>query len=126
MPVFARVWIDEKEIGSTQNSLSAPHEYELPGKISAGKHVITIRVDNSIVDMNVGPDSHSVSDHTQGNWNGIIGKILLVAVSPIHIGGIEVYPDIANKRARLRISVINNSDKEISTQVQEAYATKLI
>src|SRR3972149_5721071 len=68
------VWFDSVKI-SLQNSLSTPHKYDLTGVAKPGKHIITIRVDNRIKDINVGPDSHSITDHTQGNWNGIAGKI---------------------------------------------------
>src|SRR5690349_12039005 len=68
------VWVDGKEAGM-QNSLVAPHVYDLTKLLSPGKHVISIRVDNRIKAINVGPDSHSLTDHTEGNWNGVIGKI---------------------------------------------------
>src|SRR3954470_5401668 len=90
------VWIDGREAGM-QNSLVAPHVYDLTTILSPGKHVITIRVDNRIKAINVGPDSHSLTDHTEGNWNGIIGKILLEAAPIVHIENIQVYPDVANK-----------------------------
>ncbi len=92
------VWVDGREAGM-QNSLVAPHVYDLTTILSPGKHVITIRVDNRIKAINVGPDSHSLTDHTEGNWNGIIGKILLEAAPIVHIENIQVYPDVANKQA---------------------------
>ena len=46
-----------------------------PGKTCT----ITIRIDNRIKEINVGPDSHSITDQTQGNWNGIVGRIELQA-----------------------------------------------
>ena len=41
----SRVWIDSVEVGM-RNTLSAPQEYDLPGLLTPGKHVITVRVDN--------------------------------------------------------------------------------
>jgi hypothetical protein len=32
--------------------------------------------------LNVGPNSHSASDHTQANWNGFVGTLKLVATPP--------------------------------------------
>ena len=80
------VWWDGQALGS-RDSLSVPHEYTIgtlgaagggegTRGIAPGKHRITIRVDNRLL-HNVGPNAHSVSDHTQGNWNGIIGRIEL-------------------------------------------------
>src|SRR5690606_35706977 len=77
-----RVWIDSRLIG-TNNALGTPHEYDL-GQLPAGKHQITIRVDNRMI-VDVGENSHSVSDHTQGNWNGIVGNIELRATPLVWI-----------------------------------------
>jgi hypothetical protein len=98
------VWVDGKEIGM-QNSLVAPHVYDLTALLSPGKHLITIRVDNRIKAINVGPDSHSLTDHTQGNWNGIIGKISLEATPETHLENIQVHPDVANKQAIVVVTI---------------------
>ncbi|MGB3008050.1 MAG: sugar-binding domain-containing protein [Chitinophagaceae bacterium] len=102
-----KVWMDEKEIGSN-NSLAAPHEFLLKNS-KAGKHTITIRIDNSIKEMNVGPDSHSVSDHTQGNWNGMIGKMYLELIPPVSISNLQVYPDVKNKKIKFNFSLLIDS-----------------
>ncbi|MGC4104322.1 exo-beta-1,4-galactosidase [Ferruginibacter sp.] len=106
---ISTVWIDGKEAG-TQNSLATAHEYDCAAFLQPGKHTITIRLDNRITDMNVGPDSHSVTDHTQGNWNGIIGKMELRAVPKTFIKNVQVYPDVKNKRARVLITACNDAD----------------
>jgi hypothetical protein len=71
-----RVWVDHKPMGSN-TSLATPHEYDL-GQLAPGRHTLSIRVDNRMV-IDVGENSHCVSDHTQGNWNGIVGAIELRA-----------------------------------------------
>ena len=71
-----RVWVDDRFLGAN-NALATPHDYEL-GPLTPGKHRLTIRVDNRLV-VDVGENSHSVSDHTQGNWNGMVGRIELRA-----------------------------------------------
>lgn len=73
-----RVWMDG-EAYEPQNALGTPHKHQIR-PLSPGKHVLTIRVDNRMV-VDVGENSHSVSDHTQGNWNGIAGRIELRALS---------------------------------------------
>lgn len=104
--IETRVWLDNVEIGQG-NSLVAAHEFELPKDLAPGKHRISIRVDNRL-NINVGPDSHSVSDHTQGNWNGLVGKLALEAGSLLHFYDIQVFPDLKNKKAKVRI-VLNNA-----------------
>ena len=69
------VWVDDKFIG-TQNSLSTPHIYDL-GRLLPGRHRLTICVDNSLI-VDVGVRASSVTDYTQTNWNGIIGRIEIV------------------------------------------------
>ena len=82
--IQTKVWVDNNEAG-TNNSLTTPHEVDGTKFLSPGKHIISIRIDNRLKDMNVGPDSHSVTDHTQGNWNGIVGEILLKASSTMEV-----------------------------------------
>ena len=74
-------------------SLSTPHRYDLTNYIKAGeRNDIVIRVYNGIENVCVGQDSHSVTDQTQGNWNGIIGRIELQA--GICIWRKEVIPNL--------------------------------
>jgi len=101
-----QVWADGTEIG-TANSLSTPHVYDLSKVLTPGRHRITIRVDNSIKDVgiNVGPDSHSLTDQTQGNWNGIIGRMELISRSQVWLSDIQVYPDIRHRTAEVKIRI---------------------
>ncbi len=70
---ISTVYIDGKEI-STENSLCGYHEHDLTGELSEGKHVLTIRVDNTNYPTRGG---HMTSPDTQTNWNGIVGRIEL-------------------------------------------------
>jgi len=103
--IGSAVWFDGKRIDSFQNSLSTPHVYELSAAATAGKHTITVRIDNRMRVAEVGMDSHSVADHTQGNWNGIIGKISLQRVPDIEITDLQVYPMVKLKRVRLVLEI---------------------
>lgn len=99
------VWVNAKELGM-QNSLCVPHVYDLTATASPGKScLITIRIDNRIKDINVGPDSHSITDQTQGNWNGIVGRMELQATPKIHFDDIQIYPDLAGQKATVRIKL---------------------
>ena len=94
-----RVWVDGKILG-TNDSLSTPHEYDL-GPLAPGKHTLTIRVDNRRI-VDVGENSHSISDHTQGNWNGIVGDISLRASPRVWIEDLQVYPHVATRVVTLK------------------------
>jgi len=102
-----QVWVGAEYAGM-QNSLCVPHEHDLSAFLGPGKHRLTIRVDNTI-NINVGPNSHSVSDHTQTNWNGIVGDISLRVSDPVSIDDLQVYPDLRNRTATLFISVGNGT-----------------
>jgi hypothetical protein len=97
-----RLWIDDTEIGM-QNSLVAPHQFDLGDKLSPGEHQITLCIDNRVKAINVGPDSHSITDHTQGNWNGVIGKMELRADGQTWLDEVQVYPDLKQKTAHIKI-----------------------
>jgi hypothetical protein len=103
------VWIDDKPLG-TQNSLSVAHQYNLTPALTPGNHTLTIRIDNRTKDIDVGPDSHSITDHTQGNWNGIVGKLELIAKNNSFIKNVQVFPNIANKNALIKIIISSPED----------------
>jgi hypothetical protein len=111
------VWVDDKKTGS-QNSLATPHEYDLTAQLSPGKHRITICVDNRIKDVNVGVNSHSITDHTQTNWNGMVGKLLLVEKPKLHIEEVQLFPDIQKKEVVAQITYKNDGNVSAKAQVQ--------
>jgi hypothetical protein len=97
-------WLDGRIVGSS-DSLSTPHEHDL-GTVEPGRHRLTLRVDNRLV-VDVGLNSHSVSDHTQGNWNGIVGRIELRAGSPVWIEDVQVMPHVEARTATVRGTIGN-------------------
>ncbi len=102
-----RAWLDDTPLG-TADSLATPHVYALPAEVAPGPHRLTIRVDNT-VRIEVGPDAHSVSDNTQSNWNGIVGAIAMVSRDLIRMEDVQVYPDLGNRAATVRLRVINDT-----------------
>jgi hypothetical protein len=94
-----RAWLGGRELGA-RDSLSVPHEYELGVFGEAGRHTLTLRVDNRL-GVDVGENAHSVSDHTQGNWNGVVGAIELVATDTAWIEDLQVYPRVADRSVRV-------------------------
>ena len=102
------VWIGNRKIGSAR-SLVAPHTFDL-GQIGPGKHRLTIRLDTSMI-LPYRPDAHGVSDSLGMSWNGITGKIELAATSPVWIDDAQVYPDLPNKAAVVKIKIGNSSGK---------------
>jgi len=99
-----RVWIDDVEIG-TQYTFVVAQNFEIPAHIKPGKHTITLQIDNTIKAINVGKDSHSLTDHTQGNWNGVVGKMELQTGSPVYVEDVQVYPDLKRKIAKVKLQL---------------------
>lgn len=102
-----QVWVNETLIGSN-DSLSVPHVYDLGTELDPGVHRLSIRVDNRLI-VNVGARAHSVSDETQGNWNGLIGELTLTSTSPVWIDDAQVFPDLATKSARVEVAIGNST-----------------
>lgn len=104
------VWINGKEVG-TQYSLTTPHVYDISKFVEKGTNTITIRIDNRLHDpYNVGQDSHSVTDQTQGNWNGIVGKMEVITEPSFWFDDLQVYPDIANHQAKVVMKIYSLAD----------------
>jgi len=101
------LWLDERCLGS-KDSLGAAHVYELGTNVPGGKHRLTVRVDNRLI-VDVGNNAHSVSDHTQGNWNGIAGRIELQTTDPVWIDDVRVYPNIKDKTVKVSVSIGNST-----------------
>ncbi|MCB1124288.1 MAG: glycoside hydrolase, partial [Verrucomicrobiae bacterium] len=109
------VWLDDREIGSDL-SLSTPHVYDLGTVEETGRHVLTVQVDNSMV-IDIGENSHSVSDHTQGNWNGIVGKIQLEGRSPVWLEDIRIFPDVQSKRIQVKALLRNRTGRQAKGKI---------
>lgn len=104
------VWLDDRKMGSN-NSLVAPHEYEL-GLAAPGKHRLTIRVDNRQIvrdPQNDGHqvDAHAVTDGLGAAWNGIVGRIELQATTKVWIHDAQVFPNVEKRSARVKVTLGN-------------------
>jgi Glycosyl hydrolases family 2, sugar binding domain/Glycosyl hydrolases family 2 len=99
-----KFWVDGDYAGSNV-SLATPQIFELKN-VSPGKHLLTLRVDNSEI-IDLGDKAHSVSEQTAGTWNGIVGQIKLKAGSPVWIDNIQVFPDLHKKSIQVKARLVN-------------------
>lgn len=120
----SRLWVDGTEAGM-QNSLGTPHRYDLTNLLTPGKHRLTLCIDNRVKTIDPGINSHSISDHTQTNWNGVVGQMYLESRPLVHLRDLQVVPDIHKKELTARIRVDNRSGKpvKISLKLQAAGPT---
>jgi hypothetical protein len=107
------VWIDGKELETGQNSLIAPHYYDLSKYLVAGKmHRITIRVDNrKQFDISIDNMAHAYTNETQIIWNGIIGKMEIEAFTAVRVSNLQVKPDVSTRKAQLTLTLTNNTKR---------------
>lgn len=118
-----QLWVNGKKIGM-QNSLSVPHEFEISSYLKVGKNTITLCIDNRTKDIDVGKDSHSITDQTQGNWNGVVGKLELQATPTTFVEDIQVYPDVQNKKALVKIVVKGKESGSITLNAKSFNGSK--
>ena len=111
------VWVDGAACGEW-DTLAAMQTYDLGAVLTPGRHTLTICVDNAKRPGCNG--GHQLSDDTQTNWNGLLGRLELRARDPVWIEDVQVYPDAAAHRARVRITLGNRSGAEASGQVDLA------
>lgn len=113
------LFLDGVEMGKHE-SLSTPYRHTFK-ELTPGQHTLTLRVDNR-VNIEVGVNAHSVSDHTQSNWNGVIGTISLTAKPSLYIDDIQIYPNIADKTIKVAISLdgtATTNDATLLLQVEK-------
>lgn len=117
------LWIDGRKVGEG-HSLGVPHRFDLTRYATPGSHELLLKVDNSLSRVNPGVNSHSVTDHTQGNWNGVIGRMEIEALPRIRVEHLAVYPDVETKRIKARVELQNSTPEPqetlVSAQVGQA------
>ena len=118
-----QVWVDETWIGSNNNLLT-PQEYDLSGALLPGNHRITILVDNGPNALPKGVyGAHAMTEHTQTNWNGIIGEFQLEASSVTHIQNVQIYPDVENRKAIIKLQIVNPDEQLKESTIQITAST---
>ena len=120
------VFVNGQHVGH-QMSLSAPHEYDVTRMIVPGqRNTIAVCVYNGIEHVGVGQDSHSVTDQTQGNWNGIVGQLELRAQPrQLYIRHVRITPQPWQGVVNVQVSLAGeynpaNSYEDLVVMVQQA------
>ena len=108
--IVSTLWVNGKEVG-TQNSLCVAHEWDVTDFIKAGTNELLVCVDNNPKVVGVGMDSHSVTDQTQGDWNGIVGKMELIAMPKTYIDQVDVFPNVKEKSVSIRTKIVGKAKK---------------
>lgn len=127
----SQLFVDGKLIGKDE-SLIAPHRYDLSTVLTPGKHTITICIDNSnkYPQINVAGDkypdpinqdmAHAYTNHTQIKWNGVIGDIKLWATEFGKVENLQIYANVAEGTIKATFSKPANSQAEVNYQILNA------
>jgi hypothetical protein len=108
----SRLYVDGKLIGS-EDSLCTPHVYEL-GALEPGTHRFTLRIDNS---GRPGANCHGYGDDIQIRWNGVVGRMELIACDAVHVASLRTIPDMAHKRVRVFAKIANETGRSIEGEL---------
>lgn len=110
---LSSIYVDTKEV-SKIDYISVPHNHDLTDFVKPGKsHRITVCIDNRF-QYNTHKWNHAHTEFTQINWNGILGKMKLIAVDPVYIDDIQIYPNISDKSVKVRLQINNGTKKAIN------------
>ncbi|MCX3267426.1 sugar-binding domain-containing protein [Pedobacter agri] len=108
---LSSIYVDTKEVSSI-DYISVPHNHDLTNFVKPGKtHRITICIDNRF-QYKTHKWNHAHTEFTQINWNGILGEMKLMAIDPVYVEDLQVYPNIANKSIKVRLQVNNETKKQ--------------
>lgn len=120
--ITTTLFIDGKQVG-TQNSLSVAHEYDVTPYVTPGKNAdICLKINNDADKVGVGQDSHSVTDQTQGNWNGVAGCMELRAYPVVRIAHMDVFTEAETKQVRVNLTLVKDVPQTMICHVNLGYA----
>ena len=109
------------ELAGVDERLSAPNRFVLTKQLTPGVHTLTLCVDNRLK-YPMDQWTHGTTEYTQTNWNGVVGRLELVAKPACYIQKLAVYPDVKQAAVKVRLSLQNPKDVksgELTLRVNE-------
>jgi hypothetical protein len=113
------IWINGQKAGM-ENSLSTPHTFDITPYVGEGTNTLTVRIDNRTKSIDVGENSHSISDHTQSNWNGIAGRLKITGRSSVCFTRADVFPDLVSGNVKIKASILNATGDSVQVDIHAA------
>ncbi|WP_455592723.1 sugar-binding domain-containing protein [Bacteroides sp.] len=110
---LSSIYVDTKEV-SKIDYVSVPHNHELTDYLKPGTTpLITVCIDNRY-QYDTHKWDHAHSEFTQINWNGILGEMKLIAVDPVYVDDMQLYPDITDHSVTVKMKVNNTTRQPVS------------
>ncbi|MCD0489561.1 beta-glucuronidase [Pedobacter sp. MC2016-14] len=108
---LSSIYVDTKEV-SNIDYISVPHNHDLTAFVKPGKtHRITVCIDNRF-QYKTHKWDHAHTEFTQINWNGILGEMKLMAIDPVYVEDLQVYPNISDHSIKVRLQINNDTKKQ--------------
>ena len=109
---YTRLLIDGKIVSESHETL-IPQKHYLPDWVNPGNHEVIIEVDNDLSSYDDFSDTlyngHQYTEHTQTNWNGILGDIYLEANHSIEIKAVTILGGMKNHSFEVNIEIENTN-----------------
>ncbi|MFD1253260.1 Beta-galactosidase [Devosia equisanguinis] len=126
------IWLDGYKLGRDESLSTAVRM--LAGKLSAGSHSLVMMIDNSRFEAVgeaiirdhalMGDVAHSKTDHTQTNWNGVVGYLRVEAARQ-QIARVDV--DARSHKAKIDIELdVFDADNRWPTWWQGEHDNELV
>ena len=89
-------------------TLAAPARLELPKSVKPGVHRLRLVIDNSPKRLPV--SGHQISDDTQTNWNGVMGRMEMRSFGAVSIERVAVHPHAAQNCVTAKVTFRNDGE----------------
>ncbi len=102
------------------DTLAAPARLELPKGTAPGAHRLRLVINNDIKALPAKVTGHQVSDDTQTNWNGVMGRMEMRSFGVVSIIRTAVHPNAAENSVTAKVTFRNDGDSEAPLDVEFA------
>lgn len=117
----SKLKINGKNVIGFQESLSAPHCFDVSNYVHEGENQIELTIDNrKKYDISIKDMAHAYTNETQIMWNGVLGEMQCVITDKVRIENVQVYPDVTKKSIRIVAKVVNLTGKKQKATLQFA------
>lgn len=97
------VFVDGEPV-ATDERLSTPNRFILTKQMTPGVHTLTLCVDNRLK-YPMDQWTHGTTEYTQTNWNGVVGRMELIARPACYIKKMDIYTDTGAKKVKVRLAL---------------------
>ena len=97
------VFVDGEPV-ATDERLSTPNRFILTKQLTPGLHTLTLCVDNRLK-YPMDQWTHGTTEYTQTNWNGVAGRMELIAKPSCYIEKMDIYPDTETGKVKVSLAL---------------------